>query len=321
MNRTRSLLEIHFATILLGGVGLFAKLITLPAPIIIFGRTFVACVGLFFLARLIRTSLKLAGRRQWITMLALGAASLLQWVFFFKAIQSSTVSLAVVIFTSYPIFISLMEPWLNGERYKASDVVCSLAIMGAVYMAVPDVSWATASGEGAVFAFISGFGHAVNIVLKRKYAVGRLPSLAISFYEHLFANLLLIPFLLLLVPSVRPESLTGKNLILVAVLGLFFSALTRFLVARSLITLNARTVGFVITLEPIYAIVFAGLWLAETPPLVTISSGILIVGAIFVRQLLANKDIRRVDAAIALELRRLRKNTRCSSPLANAVAH
>ena len=83
----------------------------------------------------------------------------------------------------------------------------------------------------------------------------------------------------------------------------------------------ADLLGVPKSVAAIYAIVFAGLWLAETPPLVTISSGILIVGAIFVRQLLANKDIRRVDAAIALELRRLRKNTRCSSPLANAVAH
>jgi drug/metabolite transporter (DMT)-like permease len=267
--------------------------------VIIFGRTFVAFCILYLATRVLSKSLKLANGKQLLTMVALGATSLLQWVFFFKAIQESTVSLAVVIFTSYPLFICFLEPWLNKERVKKTDILVAVLILVAVYIAAPGFSWSEESNRGAIFAVISGFGHAANIVLKRKFASGTFPSLTISFYEHFFANLLLIPLLPFILVNIQGLDFSAKNIGLIVLLGVGFSALTRYLVAQSLITLNARTVGFIITLEPIYAILFASALLNEVPSVYTLVGGAMIVGVIFARQLFIAWSLREPKTTLA----------------------
>ena len=287
MNKnTVSIIEIHIATMLLGGIGLFAKLITLPVPVIIFGRTFIAFCFLYLATRLLSKSLKLANGKQLLTMVALGATSLLQWTFFFKAIQESTVSLAVVIFTSYPLFICFLEPWLNKERVKKTDILAAVVILAAVYIAAPGVSWNEESNRGVIFAVIAGFGQATNIVLKKRFASGTFPSLTISFYEHFFANLLLLPLLPFILVNVQNLDFSAKNIGLIVLLGVGFSALTRYLAAQSLINLNARTVGFIITIQPIYAIIFASALLNEVPSVYTLIGGAMIIAVVFVRKLL-----------------------------------
>ena len=64
-----------------------------------------------------------------------------------------------------------------------------------------------------------------------------------------------------------------------ALLGIFCTGLSQYLFVKSLETLNARTSGMVLALEPVYAIACAWWLFAERPSLRMLAGAALIISA------------------------------------------
>lgn len=64
----------------------------------------------------------------------------------------------------------------------------------------------------------------------------------------------------------------------IVVLGVLFTATPYLLITKSMETLKAQEVSAIISLEPVYGIVFAAFIIQEIPDLRTVIGGVIIVG-------------------------------------------
>ena len=86
----------------MGGTGLFAKLITLPAVEIIPLRCVVAALTLLVFVKLTGTRLVIERRADMGWIFLMGAIVSVHWVAFFTSVQTSTVAIALIASFTFP---------------------------------------------------------------------------------------------------------------------------------------------------------------------------------------------------------------------------
>jgi len=270
--RGQGLFYIHLAVLLFGMAGLFGKLVSLPAVFIVLGRVFFASI---FLAILISTvkgaGFRLRNRKEFWSLLCLGALLAFHWFAFFHSIQLSTVAIGLLTYATFPVFTAFLEPWLFRERFDWSSVWLALIAMLGVYLIVPSPQWGEHLTMGAFWGVLSGLSFSILTILNRRL-VAQLPPMQITFYQDLFAFIFLLPVLFL-----EPQAIDQKDWLLLIILGLVFTALAHFLYIRALDIINARTASLIASLEPVYGILFAWLLISEIPDSATLSGGLIIL--------------------------------------------
>jgi len=273
--RYRSLTEIHAAVLFFGLAGLFGKLISLPSLIIVLGRVFFATIflALFLLFR--RQSVRLKPKRDYARLTVLGLILAVHWVTFFQSIQVSTVAVGLLTFSTFPIFVTFLEPCFFKERIRLTDVVVALVTFLGVALVVPRFELESKVTQGVLWGVASGLTFAILSILNKKY-VRAYSSLVIAFYQDAVATAALAPFLFLIRPSVQI-----RDLLLLALLGVVFTGIAHSLFIKGLANVKAQTASIISSLEPVYGIILAALVLDEIPPLRVVLGGAIILGATF----------------------------------------
>jgi len=272
--RSRSLAEIHVAVFLFGFPGLFAKWLAWPPVTIVFGRVLFACLALAAVMALgRRVSFRVSGGRDAGLLFLCGLILAAHWTMFFKSIQVSSVAVGLLAYASFPVFTAFLEPWLARERWDAESLVYALICVLGVALIVPGLDVSNAVVQGVLWGLGAGLTFAFLSVLNRDLA-SRHASLAVAFYQDLVAGLFLVPIVWRLG---LPRS--GRDWVLVAVLGLFCTAAAHTLFIDGLKGAGARTASIVSSLEPVYGILLAFVFLSETPALRTIAGGTIVLAA------------------------------------------
>lgn len=268
--RISALAALHVAVLLFGLAGLFGKWIELPAATIVFGRTAVAAVAL---GMLIRLTPRHRARFQW-RMGLNGAVLALHWFAFFKAIQIANVATGLLGFSSFPLFVLLLEVVLLRRHARAADWVVAAMVIGGLLILVPEPRLGNRLVEGLAWGVASGFAFALLAVSNRALAA-RHPPATIAFWQNVCAAVCLLPML-----ALSPALPDARDLALLVVLGLACTALAHTLFIRSMRALTAHTASVVATLEPVYGIALAAVLLGEVPDTRTMLGALLIVGAV-----------------------------------------
>jgi drug/metabolite transporter (DMT)-like permease len=268
----QALLQVHIAVFLFGLAGLFGKFLDLPATAIVLGRTGFASLALGLWLGWQRQSIRPHRLRDLIGLVLLGMLLAFHWVSFFRSIQLSTVAIGLLTFSSFPVFVTLLEPLLLGTRWRWQDGEIATLVVTGVALVIPDYRLATEMTIGAMWGLLSGLSFALLQLLNKGYRQ-RYSALAIAFYQDLFACLGL-----LLVAPLGSLSLTLNDIGLLIILGVLCTAVAHTLFIESLAVLRTQTASIISSLEPVYGIVLAILLLGEMPTLRTILGGMLIIG-------------------------------------------
>jgi drug/metabolite transporter (DMT)-like permease len=277
MNKYGSLLEIHTAVLLFGLAGLFGKWLPLSPVIIVLGRVLFASITLAILLFVMRQSLKITPARDYLTLFFLGFILSLHWVTFFQSIQVSTVAIGLLSYSSFPVFTVFLEPLFLKEKLEKFNILFALSCLFGVFLIVPRFNLANSIFQGVLWGLISGLSFAVLSILNRKLSQKH-SSLAIAFFQDFFAFLFLWPFYFLFRPT-----LTAKDAFLLILLGVFCTAGSHTLFIKGMRQIKAQTASIVSSLEPVYGILLAFMFLKEVPFLRTLLGGALILGtALFV---------------------------------------
>lgn len=274
MSHPRHLLEIHAAVLLFGLAGLFGKWIDLPATLIVLGRVVFAVLSLSVIIRWTGVSWRLQQRRHYLYLALLGILLAAHWITFFQSIKVSTVAVGLLTFSTFPIFTVFLEPYFFPEKRTATDWALALITVAGVALVVPRFTWADSVFQGALWGVASGATFAVLSILNRRY-VQHYPSLVVAWYQDGVATLMLLPFLF----TVPIGVFSSHNLILLAVLGIIFTALSHTLFINGLRSVPARTASIIASLEPVYGIAAAALLLGEMPTARVLLGGAIILAA------------------------------------------
>src|SRR5215831_20992111 len=137
----RGLVAANVAVLLFGLAGVLGKLSLLPAPLIVFGRSFFAALVLLAVCWFRHIPLRPKRRRDSLLLLGQGALLALHWTTFFQAINVSNVAIGLLSFSSFPLFTAALEPLLLQQRPSRSQIVAALLILVGIYVLVPSFTF------------------------------------------------------------------------------------------------------------------------------------------------------------------------------------
>ena len=276
----------HGAAVLFGLTGILGALIRFDAVAITAGRAGFAATALLVLALTQRRPLLqgLGPRRAGI-VLGSGFLLAVHWITFFMAVKVGGVAVATLGFASFPAFIALLDVVLFRERIgRAEGTMLALVTLGLV-LVTPSFDVGDQGTVGLLWGLASGLSFAGLAICNRRGSRG-MDAIQVAFWQNLVVALLVLPLLgLSLAPpqvahSQAPSSLVTEAAAIdwaswfwLAVLGVLCTGLAHTLFVKSLESLDARSAGMIIALEPVYAIACAWWLFGEEP------SGRMLVGA------------------------------------------
>lgn len=273
--RVKSLMEVHLAVFLFGVAGLFGKLISLPAAIIVLGRVFFSSLFLCLIIFYLKQDLKLKNKQDYLYLIIMGIILAIHWSTFFQSIQMSTVAIGLLTFATFPVFVTFLEPYFFKEKLQITDIFIALVTFVGVAVVIPQFELGSQVLQGVLFGLVSSFTYAVLSMLNRKY-VQAYPSTVIAFYEQVVAMVTLTPFYFLYRPVFQLN-----DILLLALLGIVFTGIAHTLFIKSLKNIRTYTAGIISNLEPVYGIILAIILIKEIPSFKEVAGGILILGTVF----------------------------------------
>jgi len=287
IQKRHGLVEIHIAVLLFGLAGLFGKFLSLPPLVIVFGRTSFAALTLSAILFYSKTPIRTKSIRDFTVLVLLGILLAIHWTTFFQAIQISTVAVGLLTFSTFPVFVTFMEPYFFKEKLRRFDLLTAGSVVLGLILVIPSLDFQNNITQGAFWGTISGFTFAVLSILNRKY-VGTYPSMVIVCYQNWMATLILFPFLFFEDVTIQPT-----DLLLLAMLGIFCTALAHVLFIKSLVHIKTQLASITACLEPVYGIIFAFVLLDEIPALRTILGGSIILVTIVIASIKRHTNVSK----------------------------
>jgi drug/metabolite transporter (DMT)-like permease len=273
VQKQKSLAEIHTAVVLFGMAGLFGKWITLPPPIIVLGRVFFASLALILILRFTKQSVTLPVKKDYILFLFLGFLLAVHWMVFFQSIQVSTVAVGLLSYSSFPVFTAFLEPLILREKLKIKSIAFALMCLAGVFLIVPKFSLNDSVFRGILWGIAAGLTFSILTIFNRKLSQ-KYSSLLIAFYQDFFATFFLLPSFFFIRPVLK-----NNDVLLLLILGVICTAGAHTLFIKGMKHIQAQTAAVFSSLEPVYGILLALVFLREIPALRTVFGGLIILWA------------------------------------------
>jgi drug/metabolite transporter (DMT)-like permease len=182
------------------------------------------------------------------------------------------VTIGLLTFASFPVFVTLLEPLVSSEKLTLSALVQSLLTVVGIYLVVPLHQVNSADLHGALLGLFSAFSFAILTLLNRRFS-SQHNGVTLAFFQNSYAAIAVFPLVVLF-----PAPLSATDIGLLILLGMVFTALAHSLFIMSLKTIKAQTASIVVSLEPIYGILAASVFLLEPITLTIICGTTLIIG-------------------------------------------
>lgn len=266
--------EIIVAAVLWSLAGILAKQIHgMSAQSIIFYRVVFALV-LFFIFIVITGNLKIIELKEKKKYLLLfGILQVGTMLTFFISLIKGSVSIAVLLLYTAPVYITLLSPWLLKEKStKKGMIALVLSISGIVLIVNPQKLDFTYYSAGILAGIASGIIYAFQIMTS-KYISSAYSGYSQAFWSFLVAVLILLPF------GTAPVGVVLDNLDYLILLSIFPTILAVSLYFNGLKKVKAHSASILALIEPLSAVILAVLILNENISTLEMIGGTLILAA------------------------------------------
>src|SRR3989344_4415517 len=268
----RGYLFIALSALILGTNGIFARLIDLPSPILLFYRFFFGALAitvyLFIRERTIsvpKTNIK--------NLLMLGFLNALTAVTAYYAFTHTSIANAEVLLYAAPIYVVILAHIFLKEKIEKNTIISLfISFVGIVLIAI-FANNSSSSGDllGVLAGIFAGISFSLFFVFSK--AIGSKDSgIKLNLYQTIISCLFLFPFLLFI-----PYTLNPTILLLLFFGGIILSGIAVSLYFTGLKSVKAQHVGIISYFEPLSAIVYALFIFGEIPTILTIIGGVLIL--------------------------------------------
>ncbi|EEX50313.1 DMT family transporter [Pasteurella dagmatis] len=271
-----ALIKVHGTAILFGASGIFGFLIESSSEALVLGRVLIAFASLalfFLIKKQVLTKLSL---KEMLLQLFLGGLLALHWVSFYQGIKVGGVAVGTLGFASFPAFVALFEMLILKERLKSKEYFLLVSISIGLILITPEFEFGNQSTQGLLWGIFSAISYGLLAVLNRINST-KLSGAQASWWQYLMVAIVLLPFSAHQLPQVSLQ-----DWFWIACIGLLCTTFAYTLFVSSLDTINARTAAMIISLEPVYAILIAWLWLDQTPSLKMLLGGAIIIVSVAV---------------------------------------
>ena len=214
-----------------------------------------------------------------------GAVMAIHWSSFFQSIQTSSVAIGTITFSTFPLFLTFLEPLLFHEKIRGRNILNALILLLGVLITIPEFSVENKVTVGIIWGMIASFTYAV-MTLSNRYFANRYKGRTICLYEQGTAAVALLPALGLVKADWRPVDFAG-----VVTIGFLCTAIAYSLYVTAQKGVKAQTAGIISGMETVYGIVFALLFLREIPTVRELVGGAVILGIAFYSSLHSEDEL------------------------------
>ncbi|WP_296637425.1 DMT family transporter [Polaribacter sp.] len=252
-NKFKNYLLLHLIVFIWGFTAILGALISIEAIPLVFFRMLLAVIFIFFFF-LIQKKPFFINKKGLVKFLITGIIIALHWIFFFKAIKVSNVSVALVTMSTGAFFTSILEPVFFRRRLKLIEIFFGVVVILGLYIIF---NFESSYRLGIIYALISSFLSSLFAVLNGLF-IKEYDENRISFYQLLFGTLFVFAFLIL------SGKITSDFFMLSKIDWFYLFILSSVCTAYAFIAsvkimkyISPYTVMLTINLEPIYAIILA----------------------------------------------------------------
>ena len=249
----KNYLLLHFIVFIWGFTAILGALITIDAIPLVWYRMLLAVlfIAIYFLWK--KKSFKV-DRAGLLKFFFTGVVIALHWVFFFKAIKVSNVSVALVTMSTGAFFTALIEPVFFKRKINTLELFLGLLVIAGLYIIF---NFESQYKLGIIYALIASFLGALFAVLNGLF-IKKYTADTISFYQ-LFFGVVFITMYLLLTNSFSVDffQIPAADWMYLIVLSSICTAYAFIASVQVMKYLSPYTVMLTINLEPIYAIILA----------------------------------------------------------------
>lgn len=250
---------LHFIIFIWGFTAILGALISIDAIPLVWYRMLFASIftALYFLIRKKSFRLDVKGLLRFFFS---GIVIAMHWIFFFKAIKVSNVSVALVTLSTGAFFVSLIEPLFFKRKIRIVEVGLGLGVILGLYIIFNFKSEYT---SGILYALFASFLSALFSVLNGLFVKQYKPT-QISFYQLFFGTVFITIYLLITGGfSISFFQLPKTDWFYLFLLSSVCTAFAFIIAVKVMKVVSPFTVVLSNNLEPVYAIVLALLIFGE----------------------------------------------------------
>ena len=283
MIKDRSFIHLNLSLIFISTSGVLGRYITLDSTLTTWWRCAIAGVVVFFFCKFKKISFSFSNKENRNLTLFAGVLMAIHWVAYFYSLDYSNVAIGVLVLYTFPAFTAIIEPLITEEKYEFSNILLAIISLIGVAIINPDYNFKSDYTLAIILGLVSALAYALRNILMRKPAKAHHGSM-LMFYQIIIVGILISPSWFLVDTAGWQEQWIG-----LAMLALVTTALGHSLFVMSLKSLSATSVSLLSCVIPVYALLWAYLFLGEIPSLRTIIGGVIILSTVTIKTIFDGK--------------------------------
>jgi len=265
------LILLNLGMLFISTSGVLGRYIELSPPLTIWYRSLFAILLLGTFCLLKKYSFKIDWKNHGKAILLSGVFMALHWVTYFFALQWSNVTIGMLSLFTYPIFTVLLEPFFVETKLQSIHLLFGLMILTGIYFLVPAFDVKNTETQGLLMGIFSAIVYALrNLILKSH-------SNMASGSIQMFYQMGVVLFILLPVLWIYPQENIASQLPYLLILGGVTTALGHTLFLTSFSHFKISTASIMSSIQPIFGMILALIFLHEIPNLKSLIGGLLIL--------------------------------------------
>lgn len=282
-NHTQHLLQLVLATLFISTSGVLGRYIKLSPEVIVWFRAAIAMLFLLGFCKYLGVSLKIRSAKDRGTFLIAGVFMALHWVTYFYALKLSNVAVGMLSLYTYPVITTFLEPFFFKNKLSGVHLLLGAMVLLGVYILAPEISLGSNMIQGIFFGVFSAFCYAIRFLLMKKLVSSYHGSM-LMFYQMLIVSAVTIPYLF-----IKDVSGVSHQYPYLLLLGILTTAIGHTLMTLMLKHFKASTASIISSIQPVFGIILAFVFLSEIPSLNTFIGGFLILSTVVIESIRSKK--------------------------------
>lgn len=279
-------LKIILAMLIWGTVGVFIKNIALNSIEIAFYRSIIGAIFIIILSIAQKEKWDKEDLREDLKILIPSGAALgAGWVLLFQGYKNTNISIATLSYYIAPVFIVILSIIVLKEKITLKKILCIIvAIIG--LLLVLDIKSIENIGDnnhllGISYSVMAAVFYAIVVILNK--FIRKLSGFKVTIVQLLVSTIILLP--LTIMNSTRSLiSLDALSLGLLLFVGIVHTGIAYLLYFSSVKEIEGQSIAILSYMDPIFALLIAGLFLGEKMSIIQLFGGILILGSAYISE-------------------------------------
>lgn len=283
-NHIKNLSGLLLATFFISTSGVLGKYIAMPSEVIIWFRSVFAMVFLYAFCRFKKVDLKIKSNKHIVPFIISGIFMAIHWVTYFYALKRSNVAIGMLSLYTFPVMIAFLEPLFLKIKFNPMYIVLGCMVLLGVYTLAPDFNLESSNVQGILFGLLSALCYSIRILILKQY-VAKYDGGMLMFYQTLIITICLLPVLFFM--DISGFESQFPYLLLLALLT---TAIGHSLMVHSLQFFSVSTASIISSVQPIFGIILAFIFLNEIPTWNTFVGGSLILATVVIESVRSKKN-------------------------------